>query len=459
VAIEKNDAGFGEQRRRICTSARLDQNAIIAAAYLLRYTGAALRPCMRTYVTRFALSASMAFAIGQGLLPAQVFPYPKPADPRRFPILAWGLSPSDPEQLKLMKAAGFNVSGFCRVEDLDKIHAAGLACFIRDPVVAGYDWENLPPREKVAEAVAELIKKIGDNPAALGISLKDEPSSSMFAGLSEVAEILEQKAPKLWPYVNGLPSNAGRARIGHARYDDYLRGQVRQVGQPFISYDHYALSEGKLADSFFANLEIARRISLELKVPFWNCILAAALPRSMEPSLATISAQAYSTLAYGGRGIQYFTYLTPDEAPFITHAAIDAFGGRTPVWDALRRINGEVLTLLPILLRLHSTGVYYYPSSFEPDQTESQIVESVRVGSSGPAVPARLLIGEFADEENRKFLLVVNTDLAASVSVRLQMVDGKASISKISPRSGAVQPFDSTGEWIAPGAGVLVVIG
>ena len=42
----------------------------------------------------------------------------------------------------------------------------------------------------------------------------------------------------------------------------------------------------------------------------WNCILANAHFNYMEPSDATFNLQMYSTLAYGGRGIQYFTYFT-----------------------------------------------------------------------------------------------------------------------------------------------------
>ena len=44
----------------------------------------------------------------------------KPASPHDFVIMAWGSSPSDPEQLAGMKEAGLNVSGFCRPEDLDE---------------------------------------------------------------------------------------------------------------------------------------------------------------------------------------------------------------------------------------------------------------------------------------------------------------------------------------------------
>jgi hypothetical protein len=404
-----------------------------------------------------AASYCLFVALAGGVL-AQPFPYPKVLDARQFPVIAWGPSPSDLGQLESMKLAGFNVSGFCSVEDLDKVRAAGLTCFVSDPLANGYYWTDVPPLEEIRKKAAQLGKRIAGNPAALGLFLADEPDASMFPALAAVANILKAQMPTLWPYVNGFPSNAGRSRIGKLKYDDYLRQQVLQVGQPFISYDHYALSEGKVGDSFYANLEIARRVSLEMKVPFWNCILASALPNSMDPSPATLGVQAYSTLAYGGKGLQYFEYVNPDGAD-LSATAIDGFGNRSPTWDMLRRLNGEIMTLAPTLLQLHSTGIYFYPTPFEPDQMESQIVESVRLKSSARTSGARFLIGEFVDSQQRQFLLLVNADLGASVLANITLIDGDRKLMKLSPNSGRWLPFDSTGgEWLAPGAGMLVSV-
>jgi hypothetical protein len=41
---------------------------------------------------------------------------PKPIAPKEFAVMAWGDSPSDTEQLRGMKDAGLNISGFCRAK-------------------------------------------------------------------------------------------------------------------------------------------------------------------------------------------------------------------------------------------------------------------------------------------------------------------------------------------------------
>ena len=59
--------------------------------------------------------------------------HPSPVAPKDFAVMAWGSSPSDPEQLRGMREAGLNISGFCRAQDLEQVRAAGLTCFVRDP--------------------------------------------------------------------------------------------------------------------------------------------------------------------------------------------------------------------------------------------------------------------------------------------------------------------------------------
>src|SRR5678815_4661963 len=60
---------------------------------------------------------------------------PTPGAPKDFAVMAWGDSPSDPEQLRGMREAGLSISGFCRVEDLERVRAAGLTCFVSDKLV------------------------------------------------------------------------------------------------------------------------------------------------------------------------------------------------------------------------------------------------------------------------------------------------------------------------------------
>lgn len=289
----------------------------------------------------------------------QMFHNPEGMPARTFPVMAWGGVPSDPAQLQLMKEAGLNIAGFCGTEDAEKVRAAGLSCFVSDKRVNGYDWSRLPSDSELRANVAEVAKLVRDNPAVLGFYLRDEPHSSLMPAMGRVAKLLKEMAPDKWPYVNLFPYRVSRERMG-TDYETYAKMLVDTIGQPFLSYDNYSLVGGDMLEYFYNNLDIVRRISQERNVPFWNCILANAHFNYMEPSDATFHLQVYATLAYGGRGIQYFTYYSPHNGNYRL-GAVDQFGNKTATWDALRRINLEIHALAPALLQLRSTGVYHYP--------------------------------------------------------------------------------------------------
>jgi hypothetical protein len=377
--------------------------------------------------------------------------------PKDFAVMAWGDSPSDEEQLRGMKDAGLNISGFCRAEDLDHVRNAGLTCFVRDARANGYEWTKMPSDEVLKRNVTALKTQIGGEPAALGFFLRDEPHATLMPGMGKVAAMLREAMPDKWPYVNLFPYRAGPSALGTSNYDEYVKMLVNTIGQPFLSYDNYSLVNGEMLDYFYTNLEIVRRLALETKTPFWNCILANAHFNYMEPSDATFHLQVYSTLAYGGRGIQYFTYITPTIGNYRL-GAIDQFGNRTRTWEMLRRINYEIHALAPTLIQLRSTGVYHYPDA--PEQARplaaSGLIKSVEMSQRyvRPPAGARFLIGEFEDSQRRPYFLIVNKDLQQSFRFRVDL-KREGNLIRVSPYSGREEPFGREMDWLAPGAGIL----
>ena len=391
---------------------------------------------------------------------AQTAVGPKHVSPREFTVMAWGDSPSEPDQLRLMREAGLNVSGFCNAADLDRVAAADLTCFVSDRRADGYDFAHLPPDSELRKNIAELARQVAGNPAVLGFFLQDEPHASLMSGMGKVAALLREAVPGAWPYVNLFPYRVSAERLGTPNYDAYVRMLVDTIRQPFLSYDNYSLVNGEMLDYFFTNLEIVRRLGLETKTPFWNCILANSHFNYMEPSDATFNLQVYSTLAYGGRGIQYFTYFSPEIGNYRL-GAIDQFGNKTATWDMLRRINNQIHALAPVITQLRSTGVYHYPEVPQQGRplAESPLLKSVRLHQSqlvrSPVAP-RFLVGEFEDGQGKPYFMIVNKDLANSFQFAVELKRSGAKLARISPYSGKPEPFGREMDWLAPGAGVLL---
>src|SRR5689334_4304015 len=106
----------------------------------------------------------------------------------------------------------------------------------------------------------------------------------------------------------------------------------------------------------------------------------------------------------------------------------------------LRRINNQIHALAPVLIRLQSTGVYHYPDV--PEQgtalSASKLVESVEMTQRyvRPPVAGRFLIGEFTDDQNRPYFLIVNKDLKNSFQFRVHLRQPGRQLMRISPYSG-----------------------
>jgi hypothetical protein len=389
---------------------------------------------------------------------AQMFHNPPPVEARAFPIMAWGGAPSDPEQLRLMREAGLNVAGFCRPDDVDKVRDAGLTCFVSDRRINGFDWKNMPPDADLRQRVGEAVRATASNPAVLGYYLIDEPHASLMPGLGRVSKLLREEAPGKWPYVNLFPYRVSKERMGAPDYDTYVKMLVDIIGQPFLSYDNYSLVNGEMLDYFYNNLEMVRRNSLATKTPFWNCILANAHFNYMEPSDATFHLQVYATLAYGGRGIQYFTYYSPHNGNYRL-GAIDQFGHKTATWDALRRINLEIHALAPTILKLTSTGVFHYPDvpEFSQPLSQSKLVRTVTMNQRlvRNPVAGRFLIGEFTDAQGRPYLMIVNKDLNNSFQFAIELREAGRKLIRVCNYSGQEEEFGREMDWLAPGAGIL----
>jgi hypothetical protein len=360
-----------------------------------------------------------------------------------------------------MKEAGLNVAGFCRADDVERVRAAGLACFLDDARIGGYNWRKPPSDDDVRRDVADVARRYANDATVLGVFLNDEPQTPEMPAIGRVAAALRNAMPDKLPFVNLFPYREGQAEW-YTNYEDYARLLVDVAHQPYLSFDNYSLSYAGMGDEFFINLEIVRRVGLERKVPFWVCLQAVAHFGYLVPSDATFHLQVYSALAYGARGLEYFTYFTPERGNYRL-AAVDQFGNRTPTWEALRRINLEVHALAPTLVGLRSTGVYHYPDVPKQGRplSESRWVRWISMVKDEdqfvpPSVAARFLVGEFEDDRGRSYLMIVNKDLTYSFRIDIEFKRDVHAVMRINPYSGRAEPFEGEQNWLAPGGGVLL---
>jgi hypothetical protein len=369
-----------------------------------------------------------------------------------FPIMAWGTSPGDISVLNEMSECGLTVAGFVSPENLDMVNNAGMRAFVMDSRASGYDFTNID-YDKMADNVTSLVNEVGSHQALMGYYIKDEPNISEFSGLASVSELFQEVSPQKIPYINLYPNYANANQLGTEDYWEYLDYYVNTVNPPIISYDHYALMENEpLREGYFSNLEAIRLVSIKYKRPFWNVILSTAHFAYREPTTADIRFQVFTTLAYGGKGISYFTYFAPKSSNCRT-APIDQFGNRTPTWSYIQNVNLSVQMLAPILLNLISTGVYHIGNVPKGCLTLPGNTLTRAVYGNGD-----YLLGEFAHINGSNYIIIVNKDFNNSTNFRLELNDPNSQIYRISSYTGNIEGLVDESDWLAPGQGVLLQV-
>jgi hypothetical protein len=182
---------------------------------------------------------------------------------------------------------------------------------------------------------------------------------------------------------------------------------------------------------------------------FWNIVLSVAHFNYQEVTAADLRFEAYTTLAYGARGLAYFTYFAQPVGNY-RGAPVDQFGNETPTWHHMRNVNLQVQRLGPTLLELSSDADYHIgtvPSGCQGPSTNSVVTQ---IGGKN------FLVAEFTHQDGSRYVFVVNKDLAKSRPCWPQFRNAPKRLRHLSPYTGALTPFEGEYIWLAPGQGVLL---
>ncbi|HEX8523889.1 MAG TPA: hypothetical protein VF669_16665 [Tepidisphaeraceae bacterium] len=351
------------------------------------------------------------------------------------------------ERYKEIKEANFTVAlpsgGGMTVEQnrkmLDHCQAVGLKAIIWDSRIA-VAINNDP---KIKASLDAMIKDYKDHPALFGYFIADEPGAGAFPGLGEVVAYLKEKDPTHPGYINLLPTYARDFNaLGTKTYEEYVR-QYAQIVKPFaISYDHYHFTNHGDRSDFFENLDTVRKVALEHKIPFWNIVLCTQHGDYRNLTEPELRYEAMQTLAYGGKGVLWFTYWSPegyDATTVWAHAMINKDGSRDPHYDMIKRVNAEVLALAKQLKGATSTDVKR-PAEKDP----------------------QFNLGTFKSKDGAALLVAASLDTTRELSARIPVTGDRAE--QFNPTSQKWSPLGiqeiegkkAVAVTISPGGATLV---
>ncbi len=365
----------------------------------------------------------------------------------QFLIGHW-CGPTEATREKFAEAveANFNVINFAgatpeiNLRALDIAHELGVKVMIHDNRIMA----RIDRQRGFKSNLDSVVKDYKSHPALWGYYIKDEPNSSLFVTLGAINKHLLEKDRKRVPYINLYPTYANTKQLGSPTYEHHVDEYLRVVRPRLLSYDHYALMKDGERPGYFHNMEIIRRQGIKHKTPF-NFILQAIPHGSYrDPSENDLRWQVNTALAYGARGIMYFTYVTPIDSAWDFHdALIDQHGKPTAKYYYAKQINAEVKKLAPTLMKLNSTAVYH--TAPVPKGAKLLPKDGLIQVDGGEFV-----VGQFSSDRGARYAMFVNRSLTRSTYVRVTFTR-RVRLSEVSRKTGRLRGISVTeenGKWV-----------
>jgi len=374
-------------------------------------------------------------------------PDPSSAEPW-FPIFSI-LQPSaeDQEQMLDYVLANFNVS---LNPMIGLRYHPGLPKAFQIPSQAS---QAAAPTEEDTKALLTMDQ----DPTVWAYWGGDEPHEPAFQGIGQQQQKLRDAGVTKPLWYNLLPTYGLKS---YEAYEHHVRTYLVTVKPTFFTYDHYPLHVGNKSygRDFYANLVIVRRQARAHNIDWGVILLVVAHGGLRSPNEAELRWQAYSGLAYGAKAIGWFTYVTEVEYGGLNwrDAVVNRAGHRTRHYSMLKRLNGDIQQIGKTLIGLQSTGAYHTRPLPEltTSITESKLIRST---AGGP-----LVIGEFLDDHERPYFMVVNRDFNAPATATIVLSHPAAAVWEYSKTTGAsvvVRRYDAKSRSLtvelAPGDGRL----
>jgi hypothetical protein len=237
-------------------------------------------------------------------------------------------------------------------------------------------------------------------------------------------------------------SNLGRGN--GAAYATFVQSYIDTVRPPLISFDRYPVLTDGIDLDYFDTWAIFRAASLRSGLPAWTYIQSTGFNGHRVPTASQLAWQVNVSLAYGCKGIQFFTYWTPDPArgEGYTQALITLDGERTPLYDAAKALNLSWLQPVGRQLKpLVSESVQHANDDPLPPGTTAFAPGDHLTTATGDAALLGLFKG--AQDDGTRYLLVTNRDPDKAASVRLGLNQATVGgVSRFVPADGTYTGAD-----------------
>lgn len=265
--------------------------------------------------------------------------------------------------MKEFAQSGCNIMNAVNYTIADKITKSLVAEAEKNDVMMLLKWNGLstlPTYADVEEAKLRLTNDLAEIAAYksyAGLHVADEPGWLTWTGetatFPKAHEIFNMVHNSKLFYINLLPMYSpawsftngaiGGNAAGSLDYDYYYASYVENVKPKVFIYDYYPL-EGAfpgLKTQHFEQLTLSKKYADGADIPFWPFIQVSDWGGSRDATYAEIAWQVNTALCFGAKGMQYFTYNTPQGKNW-SNAMIAPDGSKNSSYYSVQKVNAHI---------------------------------------------------------------------------------------------------------------------
>ena len=339
-----------------------------------------------------------------------------------------------PEKFELIKATGVNffsstVDGAKDWNNMKRMlelgEEYGIGVFATDSSIGGLQNTNV----MTTELLNTRVQKYLDYDSFLGAELRDEPNAEHMKELKKTLAAWRESdlLDGYDMYYNALPDYATPDQLSgtleQMEYEKYARLYIEHFDADYFSYDYYPFGKwGTIGKTYFENMGLVRNLCEEYQIPFWTFIQCGAdwgygwtecIPETDGKFLWNVN----TCLAYGAKGMQYFTlnqwdgFLTESDSLSATRSGMfGAFGNINRWYYFAQKANKWIQAIDHILMNSANAGVIFHGKSPTYPSTGEEVLADGKFRQLTSVQGDDALVGCF-DYYGATALLVVNNSV------------------------------------------------
>lgn len=194
--------------------------------------------------------------------------------------------------------------------------------------------------------------------ALYGYNIWDEPFTTDSNNVKSWLAYFKENDNLKLSYINLRPRYGYSSDVDYENYIDLFINDADNNKRPdVIAFDHYPFLNTGIRQDYFYNLYIIRKMAGSR--PFWCFPMSTYHLQYIDPGEYHLRFMAFCPLAYGAKGLIYFTYENPNFSGY-NSAIIDNCDTETIKYNMVKTINHYVTNIVgPIVMNSTNIGAYH----------------------------------------------------------------------------------------------------